>query len=190
MRPHFRSVFLALSFFIFFLGYSCATTPKGPNKKPYEFCYCGALKGPDNKSYCGVWADRKRLDVAHNAFDAKEQDSCTAQDCGKLFSSKCESMQMWAYPAIDYPKPSPTPCFCDTSLVESEKGLITLVCAAWMSDSTKLLEYYVSKDCNPSTCGKEPYQIAPKLCPEGFRSHYLPFPKSSKVAIPLKSMPK
>jgi len=186
MRTAFRC-FFALGFvWLTLFGSACSTTSKGSAKKPYEFCYCGAMKGPDNKNYCGVWADRKRLDVPHNALDSKEQDSCTPQDCGKLFSSKCESMQMWAYPAVDYPQPSATPCTCDTSLVENEKGLITLVCAAWMSDSSKLLEYYVTKDCSPTTCASEPFQIAPKLCPAGFKSHYLPFPKSAVPPNPTR----
>ncbi|MBC7662077.1 MAG: hypothetical protein H7249_20470 [Chitinophagaceae bacterium] len=122
----------------------------------------------------------------HNAFASKEQASCSADDCSKNFSSVCERMQMWAYPGQEYPKPSPTPCTCDASLVENDKGQITLVCAAWMNDSKNLLEYYVTKDCNITTCGKEPFQIAPKLCPEGFRAHYLPFPKTSVPPMPIK----
>ncbi len=187
MRTCFRPIILSLTFLfsgLFFLA--CSTTSSGPPKKPYEFCYCGALKGPDNRQYCGIWADRKRLDLPHNALANAEQNSCTPQDCSKLFSAKCESMQMWAYPAEDYPKPSPTPCYCDASLVENDKGQITLVCAAWMQDSKNLLEYYVTKECNTTTCTTAPFQVASKLCPAGFRSHYLPFPKTSTPPMPIR----
>jgi hypothetical protein len=187
MRTLLRCLFLSLTILLTgLLASSCATSSKGPPKKPYEFCYCGALKGPDNKNYCGIWADRKKLDVPHNALGTQEQGSCTPQDCSKLYSSQCESMQMWAYPAVEYPKPSPTPCYCDASLVENDKGQITLVCAAWMNDSKNLLEYYVTKECNTTTCGSAPFQVAQKLCPAGFRSHYLPFPKTSTPPMPIR----
>jgi hypothetical protein len=164
---------------------ACATQPKAV-KKPYEFCYCGAMKGLDNKNYCGIWADRKRLDVPHNALGAFEQKSCTPEDCSQKFSSSCERMQMWAYPAVNYPEPSASPCFCDASLVENDRGQITLVCAAWQKDSEKLLEYYVTKECKPETCGSAPFQIAGRLCPKGFQGHYLPFPKTSVPAVPVR----
>ncbi|MES2744448.1 MAG: hypothetical protein V4655_03430 [Bdellovibrionota bacterium] len=183
LRSFFRASFL-LSSLLIFLG-ACATDPK-TLKKPYEFCYCGAMKGPDNKDYCGIWADRKRLDVPHNALGTVEQNTCTPEDCSKNFSSSCERMQMWAYEPVEYPKPSAVPCYCDSSLVENDKGQITLVCAAWQQDSDKLLEYYVTKDCKPETCGKDPFQIAGKLCPQGFRGHYLPFPKTSTPPMPVK----
>ncbi len=183
LRFVFRSGFFLSLLLIFTQG--CATDPK-TLKKPYEFCYCGAMKGLDNKSYCGIWADRKRLDVVHNALQSVEQNSCTPEDCSKNFSSSCERMQMWAYPATEYPKPSATPCYCDTSLVENDKGQITLVCAAWQQDGDKLLEYYASKECKPETCGAAPFQIAPKLCPAGFRPYYLPFPKTSTPPMPSK----
>lgn len=144
------------------------------------------MKDTDNKNYCGIWADRKRLDVLHNALKTVEQNTCTPEDCSKNFSDSCERMQMWAYPAVDYPKPAATPCYCDANLIENDRGQIILVCAAWQQDSDKLLEYYVTKECKPETCGQAPFQIAGKLCPAGFRGHYLPFPKTSTPPMPVK----
>lgn len=182
-RTLFRSALFL--FALLLLGQACATDPK-TLKKPYEFCYCGAMKDTDNKNYCGIWADRKRLDVLHNALKTVEQNTCTPEDCSKNFSDSCERMQMWAYPAVDYPKPAATPCYCDANLIENDRGQIVLVCAAWQQDSDKLLEYYVTKECKPETCGQAPFQIAGKLCPAGFRGHYLPFPKTSTPPMPVK----
>lgn len=183
LRNFFRA---SLSFgLLFLLAQGCSTTPKVV-KKPYEFCYCGAMKGLDNKNYCGIWADRKKLDVVHNALGSVQQNTCTPEDCSKNFSASCERMQMWAHPAVEYPKPSATPCYCDSNLVENDKGQITLVCAAWQQEGTKLLEYYATKECKPETCGQAPFQIAGKLCPEGFRSYYMPFPKTSLPPMPVK----
>ncbi len=178
------SIFALVSFG--FLASSCSTTSSASKPRPYEFCYCGAMKGPDNKNYCGIWSDRKRLDLPHTALQAHEQATCAPEDCSKLFSSSCERMQMWGYPAADYPKPSASPCICDASLVENDRGQTTLVCAAWMPDQKNLLEYYATKECKPETCGKAPFQIAPKLCPQGFKAHYLPFPKTSIPPLPVK----
>lgn len=183
LRNFIRATFLLVGVSLLFQA--CATDPK-TLKKPYEFCYCGAMKGPDNKNYCGIWADRKRLDIAHNALDTVLQNTCTPEDCSKHFSDSCERMQMWAHPAVDYPKPSNLPCYCDSALVENDKGQITLVCAAWQQDSPKLLEYYATKECKPESCGQAPFQLASKFCPAGFRGHYLPFPKTSTPPIPLK----
>lgn len=187
MSETFRTFWYRCFYLSLAIGFalSCSTTPKEA-KKPYEFCYCGAMKGPDNANYCGIWADRKRLDIPHNALDTVAQNTCTPDDCSKNFSASCERMQMWAYPAVDYPKPSAAPCYCDGSLVENDKGQITMVCAAWQQGSDKLLEYYATKECKPESCAQPPFQIAGKLCPAGFRGHYLPFPKTSTPPMPLK----
>jgi hypothetical protein len=44
----------------------------------------------------------------------------------------------------------------------------------------------VTKECNTTTCGSAPFQVAQKLCPAGFRSHYLPFPKTSTPPMPIR----
>ena len=59
-------------------------------------------------------------------------------------------------------------------------------CLMGQQDSDKLLEYYVTKECKPETCGQAPFQIAGKLCPAGFRAHYLPFPKTATPPMPVK----
>lgn len=155
-----------------FVLVSCTHDPKEAKKKPHDFCFCGPMTDSDNKLYCAVWGDRKRLDTPHKAFAAKAQETCTPQDCSKLFSSKCAAMQMSAHPPINFPKPADQLCYCDSSLIENEKGQITLVCAAWMEGQKQLLEYYATKECRTETCKGPPFQLAQKLCPAGFKPFY------------------
>lgn len=163
---------LCLSLLCLFALLSCTTTSKVGSKKPHDFCYCGPMTDADNKLYCAVWGERKRFDTPHKAFAARAQSSCSPQDCSKLFSSQCAAMQMSAQAPTSFPKPTTEACYCDSSLIENDKGQITLVCAAWMEGQTQLLEYYATKDCKPDACKSSPFQIAPKLCPAGFKPFY------------------
>ncbi len=148
----------------------CATPPKP--KKPNEQCICGPLQDLDQKPFCAIWAPASRTDKPQPALKAIAQASCLPTDCSRLFSDSCEKMQMAPAPVASAPGNMNQSCFCDSLLIENDKGQVQNYCAAWAEGASHVLEYYSVETCTPQRCAEAPFVKAPKVCKQGFRAFY------------------
>lgn len=159
---------------------ACTHTPSGPPPKAYENCICGPLKDLENKPFCAIWGGTRRLDGPEPVFQAEPGQSCTAQDCGRLFSRYCKAIQMApAVASAGGPTPAPAApppraCYCDQVIVEGDKGQPQALCAAWAEGASHLIEYYALPDCAPERCKSAPFVRAKAVCRDNFQSFYVP----------------
>ncbi len=147
------------------------TTPAEESTKPKpERCYCGPLLGASND--CGLWVEPDAsLTPKLIQQQAATSDSCQASDCGRLFKGICQRL-IFNQAALKLPRaPLSGACYCDLRVIH-RNGSDLSVCAAWHPDSKTLIEYHDISNCDVSSCGSEPFLLAPKLCRDGFQTFY------------------
>ena len=152
---------------------SCTTPKKTPVVATAKsVCHCGPVF-TEASSGCGVWSDSQSAFSKPTLHQQTQQD-CSKSTCEGLGQQHCSRILIWPARAekIQFNQPAlDKPCYCDRVVVsEGDRNLIA--CAAWLPGQTDLLEYRLTSDCGPTTCEKQPFELAAKHCQSGFVSFY------------------
>ncbi len=151
---------------------SCATTSQ-KSGKPYDFCLCGPTINAEGEAQCAIWDDNKNAGQSTKVWASESRPNCEPTDCSQLFSGLCQKIQMSGL-SRPIPQPASNACFCDSLLMENDKGQVQLYCAAWAENGKNLIEYYNLEDCSPQRCGQAPFVMAPRVCNNAFKAFYPP----------------
>ncbi len=150
---------------------ACVSVDKTSSEKPYDFCFCGPAENAEGQAFCAIWGEGRDPQQAQKVWQSVQKDQCEPEHCSQYFSKYCKKMQMSGL-KITGPRREPQTCFCDSVLMENDKGQVQMYCGAWAENDKYLIEYYSLDSCSPNRCQTAPFYKAAKICRNGFKAFY------------------